>query len=87
MYGIIAGELNLIINGKVVETLAPGAMFGVGVLVGQQNRTYTIIAKTDVTLACLDRERFLFAVQETPMFALSVIHNYSERLNRLEHLV
>ena len=50
-------------------------------------RTYTAIAKTDCQLAFLDRERFLFAVQETPMFALKVMKSYSERLNRLAHML
>ena len=32
----------------------------------------------------LDEERFLFVVQETPMFALDVIRSYSDRLRRLK---
>ncbi|BAZ48279.1 hypothetical protein NIES4103_08860 [Nostoc sp. NIES-4103] len=87
MYGIVEGEVNISINGKVVETIHPGDVFGTGVLVGVKNRTYTAIAKTDCKLAFLDEKRFLFAVQETPMFALNVIKNYSERLSRLQHML
>ncbi|HIK03198.1 MAG TPA: Crp/Fnr family transcriptional regulator [Trichormus sp. M33_DOE_039] len=87
MYGIVEGEIELLVNGKVVETIGAGDVFGTGVLVGVKHRTYTAIAKTDCTLAYLDEKRFLFAVQETPMFALMVIKNYSERLTRLQHLV
>ncbi|MGH1392528.1 MAG: cyclic nucleotide-binding domain-containing protein [Trichormus sp.] len=87
MYGIVEGEIELLVNGKVVETISTGEVFGTGVLVGVKYRTYTAIAKTDCTLAYLDEKRFLFAVQETPMFALMVIKNYSERLSRLQHLV
>jgi CRP-like cAMP-binding protein len=87
MYGIVEGEVDILINGKVVETIEPGDVFGTGVLVGVKNRTYTAIAKTDCKLAFLDEKRFLFAVQETPMFALNVIKNYSERLSRLQHMV
>lgn len=85
MYGILAGEVDLLVNGKVVETITIGEVFGAGALVGIAARTYTAIAKTDCQLAFLDRERFLFAVQETPMFALKVMKIYSERLNRLTH--
>jgi len=85
MYGIIEGEVEILINNKVVETIHLGEVFGVGVLVRVKNRTYTAIAKTDSKLAFLDESRFLFAVQETPMFALHVIKNYSERLSRVEH--
>jgi CRP-like cAMP-binding protein len=87
MYGILEGKLDISVNGKIVETIEAGEVFGVGVLVGVNNRTYTAIAQTDYTLTYLDDKRFLFAVQETPMFALMVIKNYSERLTRLQHLL
>ncbi|PMB52623.1 cyclic nucleotide-binding protein [Fischerella thermalis CCMEE 5201] len=83
MYGVVEGEVDLLVNGKVVETIEAGNVFGTGVLIGIKNRTYTAIAKTDCKLASLDQARFLFAVQETPVFAIEVIRNYSERLNRL----
>jgi CRP-like cAMP-binding protein len=87
MFGIVQGEVNILVNGKVVETIETGEVFGTGVLVGVKNRTYTAIAKTDCQLASLDEKRFLFAVQETPMFALTVIKNYSERLTRLQRML
>jgi CRP-like cAMP-binding protein len=87
MYGIVEGEIELLVNGKVVETIGAGEVFGTGVLVGVKHRSYTAIAKTSCTLAYLDEKRFLFAVQETPMFALMVIKNYSERLTRVQHLL
>jgi CRP-like cAMP-binding protein len=83
MYGVVEGEVDLLVNGRVVETIEAGNVFGTGVLIGIKNRTYTAIAKTDCKLASLDQARFLFAVQETPVFAIKVIRNYSERLNRL----
>lgn len=87
MYGIVEGVVDLLINGKVVETIEAGEIFGTGVLVGVANRTYTAIARTDCKLAYIDEKRFLFAVQETPMFALTVMRSYAERLARLQHLV
>jgi CRP/FNR family transcriptional regulator, cyclic AMP receptor protein len=85
MYGIIEGSVDILVNGKVVETIGAGEVFGIGALVGVKNRTYTAIAKTDCQLAFLDEQRFLFVVQETPLFALQVMKNYSERLTRVEH--
>jgi CRP-like cAMP-binding protein len=79
MFGIVEGEVDILVNNKVVETISAGEVFGTGVLVGVKNRTYTAIAKTDC--------KFLFAVQETPMFALNVIKNYSERLSRMQHML
>ncbi|MFN6486469.1 MULTISPECIES: cyclic nucleotide-binding domain-containing protein [unclassified Nostoc] len=87
MYAILEGEVDILVNGKIVETIATGEVFGAGVLVGVKNRTYTAIAKIDTKLGFLDEEGFLFAVQETPMFALQVMKSYSERLSRLQHLL
>ncbi|MBN3947776.1 MAG: cyclic nucleotide-binding domain-containing protein [Nostoc sp. NMS7] len=87
MYGILEGEVDILVNGKVIETIETGEVFGIGVLVGVQNRTYTAIAKVDSKLGFLDEEGFLFAVQETPIFALQVMKSYSERLRRLQHLL
>lgn len=87
MYGILEGQVEIVVNGKVVETIDTGEVFGVGVLVGVGYRTYTAIAKIDCKLAFLDRRQFLYAVQETPIFALKVMKSYSERLSRLERMV
>ena len=87
MYGLIEGTVEISVNGKVVETITPGEVFGTGALVGIHQRTYTAIAKQDSQLAYLDQHRFLFAIQETPLFALNVMKSYSERLSRLAHQV
>ena len=87
MYGILEGEVNILVNGKVVESIETGGVFGAGVLVGVKSRTYTAIAKVDSKLVFLDEKGFLFAVQETPMFAIEVMRSYSERLSRLQRLL
>ncbi len=88
MYGIIDGEVEMLVNDKVVETIKQGDVFGQGALVHSDNlRTSTAKAKTDCQIACLDQQGFLFAVQETPMFALEVMRSYSDRLRHLKLLI
>ncbi|NEN90110.1 MAG: cyclic nucleotide-binding domain-containing protein [Okeania sp. SIO3H1] len=88
MYGIMEGVVELFVNGKVVETIKKGDVFGEGALVHEEHtRASTAIAKTECKLAYLDQERFLFVVQETPLFALSVIRSYSNRLRKLKHSI
>ena len=85
MYGIIEGEIEMYIDGKVIEVIKQGDIFGQGALVHEDHlRASTVIAKTDCKLAVLDREHFLFAVQQTPMFALEVMRSYSDRHRRLK---
>jgi CRP-like cAMP-binding protein len=84
MYGIIEGEVEVLADNKVVETIDEGDVFGQGALLHSDHlRTSTVKAKTNCKIASLDREHFLFAVQETPMFALEVMRSYSDRLRYL----
>lgn len=85
MYGLLSGTVEMTIKGKLVETLRAGDVFGEGALVHQDHlRTSTAIAKTDCVLVEMNRERFMFAVQQTPMFALELLQSYSDRFRRLK---
>jgi CRP-like cAMP-binding protein len=85
MYGIVSGEVEMFVDGKFVETIKAGDVFGEGALIHPDKlRHSTAIAKTDCQLVYLDRERFLFAVQETPIFALEVLKSYSDRFRALK---
>jgi CRP/FNR family cyclic AMP-dependent transcriptional regulator len=88
MYGIITGEVQFSVDGKNAESLKAGDVFGEGAIVhSNYKRRATATAKTDCQLAILDQERFMFAVQQTPMFALEVMRSYSDRLNYVRHLL
>jgi len=84
MYGIIEGEVDIIVNGKVVETLHPSDVFGEGAIIHPDHKRHsTAVAKLDCKLACMDLHHFLFAVEETPQFAIQIMYSYSERLRQL----
>ena len=88
MYGLLEGEVEIIVNGKVLETIYRGDIFGEGALVHLDNkRASTAIAKTECKLALMEKKNFLFAVQQTPMFALEVMRSYSDRIRRLRQSV
>lgn len=83
MYGIIEGEVGLFLGNLLVETIEKGDLFGEGALVQPEHlRATTAKALTDANLVTLDRERFLFAVQETPLFALQALKSFSDRLRK-----
>ena len=88
MYGIIEGEVEMLVNDKIVETIKQGDVFGQGALLHSDHlRTSTARAKNDCKIALLDKGHFLFAVQETPLFALEVMRSYSDRFRRLKLLL
>ena len=79
MYGIISGEVQLQSGDRVIATLAKDEVFGEMALVDSSPRMATAIAVSETELAVIDRHRFLFLVQETPMFALSVMSAMADR--------
>ena len=88
MYGIVRGEVEMLVNDQVIEIINEGDVFGQGALLNPEHlRASTARAKTDCQIASLDQNHFLFAVQETPMFALEVMKSYSDRFRRLKHLI
>lgn len=85
LYGVVKGEVELWVDGKLAEVIEEGDIFGEGAMVHEDGKRFeTAIAKTDCKLAFLDRRHFLFIVQQTPMFALEVIKSYSDRLRRVK---
>ncbi|MGK7916406.1 MAG: cyclic nucleotide-binding domain-containing protein [Prochloraceae cyanobacterium] len=88
VYGIVEGEVEISIKGKVIETLETGDVFGQSALVQPEHkRASTARAKTNCLIAFLDREHFLFAVEQTPIFALEILRSYSNRIHLLRQSV
>ncbi len=88
VYGIIEGQVEILVNNKVIEIIKAGDIFGQAVMIQPEHtRASTAIAKTDCLIAFLDREHFLFALEETPMFAVEILRSYSNRLRHLKHLI
>ncbi len=70
-----------------LETLGPDGIFGEMALIDDSPRSATVVALTDVTLAPIKENQFLFLVQNTPFFALSVMRVLASRLRRQNKLI
>jgi CRP-like cAMP-binding protein len=53
-------------------------------LIDQSRRRATAVAKTDCTIIPVSEKHFLFVVEETPFFALTVMRTMTARLRRLD---
>jgi CRP/FNR family cyclic AMP-dependent transcriptional regulator len=82
MYVVESGEADVILNGKVIETIGPGGIVGEMALIDAQPRSATVIARTDCALIPVDAKRFLRLVQHTPYFAIQVMQILTTRLRR-----
>ena len=89
MFGVLEGIVRLSwsradgVGG--FEDIAAGHVFGAGALVmAGHRRLGTAKALSDCNLIEMNREKFLFAVQETPMFAIELLASVDERLRDIK---
>jgi CRP/FNR family cyclic AMP-dependent transcriptional regulator len=82
MYVIRSGEIEIARDGKIVETLSSGGIFGEMALIDGSRRAATARAKTTCEVAPITEKSFLFLVHETPFFAIAVMRTLAERLRR-----
>ena len=82
MYIVKKGEVDIVVRDAVVETVGEDGFFGEMALIDHAPRSATAIAKTDCTLIKIDERQFLYLVQETPFFALSVMRIMATRIRR-----
>lgn len=83
MYVIRSGEVAIEKGGRVLETVAPGGIFGEMALIDGSPRSATARAKTECEVAPITEKSFLFLVHETPFFAIAVMRTLADRLRRL----
>ncbi|HEX2448698.1 MAG TPA: cyclic nucleotide-binding domain-containing protein [Methyloceanibacter sp.] len=82
MYVIRSGEVEVEREGKIVETLSAGGIFGEMALIDGSPRAATATAKTACEVAPITEKTFLFLVHETPLFATAVMRALADRLRR-----
>ncbi len=80
MYVIQEGSVDIYTHGKLIETAEPGSIVGEMALIDNSPRSADAVAKTDVRLVAIDHKHFIYMVQETPSFALQVMHIMAQRL-------
>ena len=84
-YVVLEGELEVSLHGHHLDSAGEGSIVGEMALVDNERRSGTVTAKTDVKLAPITQKEFVFMIQETPYFALHVMHIMANRL-RKQHL-
>lgn len=83
MYVVLSGEVEVHLQGTVIDTLAQGATFGEMALIDGSPRNATVVAKTSSEVAAINEKTFVLLVDEMPYFALSTMRNLVDRLRRM----
>src|SRR5689334_12529939 len=87
MYAVKEGDVEIIFKDRVLEIVHPGGFFGEMALIDFQPRSARAIAKTPCKIVQVNKTRFLFLVQETPTFALQVMHTLADRLRMVDEMI
>jgi len=80
MYAVIEGQVEVTIDGKVIEELGPGNILGELALIDASPRAATARAAVASRVVRIDKKHFMFLVQEHPTFALQVMAVMADRL-------
>jgi CRP/FNR family transcriptional regulator, cyclic AMP receptor protein len=80
MFVVLEGSVELQRNGRVLEEVTPGGIFGEMGLIERCPRTATATTKTAVRVVPVSRRRFIYLVQNTPFFAIEVLETMARRL-------
>ena len=89
MFGVLEGSVRLSWKNdegnEGYELIHAGNVFGAGALVMDGHRRLgTAQAESSCRLIEMNREKFLFAVQEAPMFAIELLASVDARLRDLK---
>jgi len=84
MYVVAEGTAQILVEGKVVETVGPGGILGEMALIDAKPRSATAITKSACVLVPIDEQSFTDLVTRVPEFALQVMRVLAHRLRIMD---
>lgn len=79
-YVVLEGRIGVSIQGRPVERIGPGGIFGEMALVDQSTRAASAVAETDCALVAIGRNVFLNLVRGNPEFGAALLGAVAERV-------
>ena len=79
---VVGGQVEIRSGNRCFETLGQNGIFGEMALIDDSPRSATVVALTDVSVAPIKENQFLFLVKNMPFFALRVMRVLANRLRR-----
>lgn len=84
MFVVIEGEVEILLDGKPIETVRAGGIIGEMALIDMGPRSATAICRTRSMLSPVDQMRFRELIAREPDFALNVMRVLARRLRRMD---
>jgi CRP-like cAMP-binding protein len=82
MFAVVEGEVTIRKGERVLEHVHAGGVFGEMALIDKTPRSASAVAVTDCQVVAIAEKRFTYLVQQTPYFALEIMHVLADRLRR-----
>ena len=79
MYVVVEGKVAVSLQGKLVERIGPGGVFGEMALIDRTPRLATVVSETDCGLLAIGRNTLLDLIKASPDFAVSLLSAVGER--------
>ena len=83
MFVVLEGEVDIALNGTVLETVGPGGIVGELALIDAGLRSADVVTRGPARLVPVSKDRFIYLIQQTPYFALHVMRILADRLRRM----
>ncbi|HZJ10385.1 MAG TPA: cyclic nucleotide-binding domain-containing protein [Trueperaceae bacterium] len=83
MYVLLDGKIDVTIDGRLIESLGPGSIFGEMAIVDDNPRSADAVAITAAKLEPIDQEWFLHLIRRSPTFGLHVMSVMAKRVRKL----
>jgi CRP-like cAMP-binding protein len=82
MFLVRKGRVALEVNGRTVDEVEPGGIFGEMSLIDRVPRSATAIAVEDTEVIPIDESLFVTLIKDAPNFALDVMRVLTDRIRR-----
>jgi len=83
MFLVRKGRVAIQIDGKTIEEIGQGGIFGEMALIDHQPRSAAAVAIEDAEIIPIDERLFVILVQDAPYFALDVMRVLTDRIRRM----
>jgi CRP-like cAMP-binding protein len=87
MYVVLSGEVELSLHGEVLGTETAGGIIGEMAIINSKSRNSTATAKTDVSLARLDKGQIRELVDMSSEFSLHAMATLANRLRAVDRYI
>jgi CRP-like cAMP-binding protein len=77
---VLDGDVDVVIDGKVIASRGPGDYFGEIALLEDRPRVATVVAKTPVSVEVIGRREFKALIEDQPEIAQQLLATMAQRL-------